>query len=530
MRSTLLIRGTLAAACALAAACGKGAGHDHGAGGHDEGEDHGHGAADPDEPPAVAATVWTERGEIFVEHPAFIRGVATTFHAHFTVLAGFRPLTRGDVTAVLVQADGTEVRGKVDGALRPGIFAPAITPTVTGPCKLRFVVGGAELVDELALPECTVHADLAAARKAAPAEEEPRGRISYLKEDQWTSPFATVPAAERDVQAGVRAPGEIRPVAGRHAVVAAPASGRLAVAAGALVIGSPVTAGQTLATLAPRVAGVDRASLGADVAAADAELAAAQTALERAQRLLADRAGSQRTVDEAAARVEVARARRDGARGRLGQYQAGLSGAGRGGVALKSPLAGTLVVAGGASGQSVEEGQVLFEVIDLASVWVVANVFEHDLARLEGATTARVRVPGRADELVIAPPAGRLVTIGRVLDPQTRTAPVIFELADPAGVLRIGQTVDVTVATGAPRRALAVPESAIIDDGGRPVVFVMIEGEAFERRVVRTGTRTGGWVEVTAGVAAGERVVTEGAYDIKLASSTGAIPEHGHAH
>jgi multidrug efflux pump subunit AcrA (membrane-fusion protein) len=168
--------------------------------------------------------------------------------------------------------------------------------------------------------------------------------------------------------------------------------------------------------------------------------------------------------------------------------------------------------------------------MDLSSVWVVANVFEHDLGRIGGVTSARVRVPGRADELVVAPPAGRLVTIGRLLDPQTRTAPVIFELTDPAGILRVGQSVDVLVATGAPRRALAIPEAAIIDDAGRSVVFVMVEGEAFERRIVRTGMRSGGWVEVLGGVAAGERVVTEGAYDIKLASSTGAIPEHGHAH
>lgn len=508
-----------------AAACGKGGGH-----GHDEGTDHHAGEAEADEPPAIAATVWTERSEIFVEYPAFIVGAETRFHAHFTVMAGFKALERAQVTAVLVQADGKEVRGHVDAAVRSGIFGPAVTPTAAGACKLRFIIAGPEVQDEITLPACTVYPDLAAAKKANPEEEEAGGRISYLKEDQWTSPFATMPAAERDLQDGVRAAGEIRPVAGRHAVIAAPASGRLAVNLGALVIGTPVAAGQVLATLAPRVAGVDRASLAADVAAGDAELAAAQTALERAQRLLAERAGSQRAVDEAQTRVEVARARRDGARGRIAQYQAGISGAGRGSVPIKSPLAGTLVVAGVASGQSVEEGQSLFEVMDLSSVWVVANVFEHDLGRVLGATSARVRVPGRPDELVVAPPAGKLVTIGRVLDPQTRTAPVIFELLDPGGILRVGQTVDVLVATGTPRRALAIPEAAVLDDAGRAVVFVMIEGEAFERRVVRTGARSGGFVEVLGGLEPGERVVTEGAYDIKLAASTGAIPAHGHAH
>jgi membrane fusion protein, heavy metal efflux system len=510
----------------VAAACGKD--HDHAAGRDDHGHDHGTPA--DDDAPAVAVTVWTDRTELFAEYPALIVGAASPLHAHVTVLDGFRALEDGEMTAVVVQADGSEIRGKVDAVLRSGIFTPAVTPTVPGPCTLRVIVGGPVVQDDIAIEECVVHADLAAARAAHGEDEEPAGRISYLKEDQWQTSFATVPAADRDLQDGVRASGEIRPVAGRHAVITAPAAGRIAVSADALAIGGTVKAGQTLATMAPRVAGADRATLAADVAAADAELQAAEAALARAQRLLADKAGSQRAVEEAQVRVDVARARRDGARGRLGQYQAGLGGGGRGGVAIKSPLAGTIVAVDVASGQSVEEGQRLFEVMDLASVWVVANVFEHDLPAVDAATAARLHVPGRPDEIVVAPPTGRLVTIGRVLDPATRTAPVIFELADPDGRLRIGQTVDVVVATGPARRALAIPDTAILDDGGRSVVFVMVEGEAFERRTVRLGIRSGGWVEVVSGVAPGERVVTEGAYEVKLAMSSGSIPAHGHAH
>lgn len=518
---------TILAVSAALAACGDD--HKHEAG-HDEHGDHGHGGEEEDGPPAVAVTVWTEKTELFAEYPAFIVGEETPFHAHFTVLAGFRALEDANVTAVLVQQDGSEVRGKVEAMLRSGIFTPAVTPTVAGPCKLRMIIGGATVQDEIAMEPCMVHADLEAAKAAHADDEEASGQISYLKEAQWVTDFATVPAAERDLQDGVRASGEIQPVAGRHAIITAPASGRISVSADALAIGGSVKSGQVLATMAPRVAGADRATLAADVAAANAELDAAQVALERAQRLLAEKAGSQRAVDEAQARVDIAKARRDGAKGRLGQYQAGLGGGGKGGVAIKAPLAGTIVDVDVASGQSVEEGQRLFEVMDLTKVWVVANVFEHDLPQVDGATGARLHVPGRTDEIVIAPPNGRLVTMGRVIDPVTRTAPIIFELTDTAGILRIGQSVDLVVATGPARRALAIPEVALLDDGGRSVAFVMVEGEAFERRVVRTGARSGGWVEVLSGVAAGERVVTEGAYEVKLAASSGAIPAHGHAH
>jgi multidrug efflux pump subunit AcrA (membrane-fusion protein) len=61
-------------------------------------------------------------------------------------------------------------------------------------------------------------------------------------------------------------------------------------------------------------------------------------------------------------------------------------------------------------------------------------------------------------------------------------------------------------------------------------VFVQVEGEAFERRVVRIGARDRGFVEVSTGVSPGEHVVSRGAWSVKLAASSGAIPAHGHSH
>ena len=78
--------------------------------------------------------------------------------------------------------------------------------------------------------------------------------------------------------------------------------------------------------------------------------------------------------------------------------------------------------------------------------------------------------------------------------------------------------------------APAVPESAIVDDGGRPVVFVQLEGEKFARRPVTLGNRESGYVQVLEGVRPGERVVTRGAYLIRLAAMSNQIPAHGHVH
>ncbi|MDP3214632.1 MAG: efflux RND transporter periplasmic adaptor subunit, partial [Deltaproteobacteria bacterium] len=96
--------------------------------------------------------------------------------------------------------------------------------------------------------------------------------------------------------------------------------------------------------------------------------------------------------------------------------------------------------------------------------------------------------------------------------------------------LPLGAFVRAHLIVGEAVRAVAVPAGAIVDDGSQRVVFVQVEGEAFERRVVRLGDSDNGYVAVTDGVRAGERVVTRGAWSVKLAASGGAVPAHGHSH
>jgi multidrug efflux pump subunit AcrA (membrane-fusion protein) len=122
------------------------------------------------------------------------------------------------------------------------------------------------------------------------------------------------------------------------------------------------------------------------------------------------------------------------------------------------------------------------------------------------------------------------VSVGRVVDPGSRTVPVIFELANPGARLAVGQSVFIRLFTGGRSPALAVPESAIVDDAGRPVVFVQAAGESFLRRPVRLGIRDSGYVGILEGVARGERVVTTGAHQIRLAALSPQVPAHGHVH
>jgi multidrug efflux pump subunit AcrA (membrane-fusion protein) len=124
-----------------------------------------------------------------------------------------------------------------------------------------------------------------------------------------------------------------------------------------------------------------------------------------------------------------------------------------------------------------------------------------------------------------------------VVDPSSRIATWIVDVAPPATAgprpagfseLRTGGTVVLAVRFGKPESRLAVPREAVTEISTRPYVFVQTDGEHFERRAVSVGREDGPWVEITAGVKKGERVVSKGGYDIHLASLMGTVESHRH--
>ena len=124
----------------------------------------------------------------------------------------------------------------------------------------------------------------------------------------------------------------------------------------------------------------------------------------------------------------------------------------------------------------------------------------------------------------------RLVSLGRIVDTASRTFPVIYHIDNRDRAVSINQAVYVRLLTTTASIAPAVPESAVVDDGGRPVVFIQEAGETFLRRPVKLGLREGGYVQALEGVWPGERVVMRGAYLIRLSAMSSQVPAHGHAH
>jgi RND family efflux transporter MFP subunit len=444
-------------------------------------------------------------------------------------------VTQGSVLAVLRYSDGAEQKFVADKPLRDGIFKPVVRPSRGGKATLTLTLTGPQLAGSVEAGEVLVHPDLKAALATEQPPEGSERPFPFFKEQQWKTVYATTAVEPRVLQGGVRANGEFKPVAGQSAELSAPVAGRIPVGEAVPFLGQSVKKGQLLVRLVPTAGGsaTDFATIELEADRAQAELGLAERALKRAEEMRAAKAIPDRQVDEARVARDMAAARRAAAdRQRALLRSTQLGGAAVMGAAyeLRSPLDGVIAFANVTPGDVVNVGTRLVSVVNSARLWLEAKVYEPDAPLIEHATGAAFSVAGIDKEFTIEAQAGRLVAVGAVVDRVTRTVPIVFELDNQGTTLKPGMFAKVTIFTGQTVRALAIPESAIIDDNGKPAVFAMDGGESFFKRAVRLGVRSGGWVQVLEGIAEGERVVSRGAYEIKLATASGAIPEHGHQH
>jgi multidrug efflux pump subunit AcrA (membrane-fusion protein) len=171
-------------------------------------------------------------------------------------------------------------------------------------------------------------------------------------------------------------------------------------------------------------------------------------------------------------------------------------------------------------------GEVLFRILDTDRVYVSAIVPEAEYRKARSLSGAEIEIPGDTRPR----PAGRLVSVGKIVDAASRTFPIVYEFPNSDGRIAINQTVTIRLFLGGSRRGVMIPETALVDDGGRSVVFIQRSGEKFVRKPVDVGYRQSGMAEITSGVETGDRIVIQGAYLIRLSTLSPQIPAHGHVH
>ncbi len=312
---------------------------------------------------------------------------------------------------------------------------------------------------------------------------------------------ATAPVIRGDFTPTIRASGTVVARSGALARLAAPAPSR--VTAVHVNLGDRVAEGAPLVTL-------DAPLFSADSAGSAAALTAAQAAWERAVRLQHDGIVPAREVEQRAA--ELAQARAAAATSRR---NAELS-------VLKAPMAGVVTALDAALGASVDPGTMLVEIVDPRSLDVAIALSPDDAARVRPGMHVTITAAG------IEPLDARVVTIGAVVDPASRTVTVRARpLASTA--LRVAQTVRAEIALPTVTDATLVPASAIVPEGDSVVVvFTVDSSRVVHRTPITIGERSDSVVTVRQGISAGEMVVTAGAFAMvdgaALDRNTGSRP------
>ena len=185
---------------------------------------------------------------------------------------------------------------------------------------------------------------------------------------------------------------------------------------------------------------------------------------------------------------------------------------------LTAPVTGTISEIKASSGQQVEAGTELLSIVNLTTILIEAQVFERDLPVVRESTRASFTNSALNNEVYTIGTSdgdGRLVSIGQTVNPETRTVPVIYEMKNPLNRLRDGMFVEITIDTSGNRQVLAVPKQAVVNDQGQTFVFVFDGGENFEKHAIVLGAEGADYYEVSSGLKEGERIVTEGVYQLR---------------
>ena len=339
------------------------------------------------------------------------------------------------------------------------------------------------------------------------------------------------PVTMATAAATVSVPAQLTPNEDRTMRLGAPAGGRVVTVP--VRPGDRVAAGRVLVTLHSPEAGAAQADLAkahAERASRRAQATYAKSARDRAERLLALKAIPRQEYERAIADDELAQsavtqAEAELTRARTSAEQLGADASASGEIALRAPFAGVVLARTAMPGAVVDAGAPLVVVTDPSALWLTASAPEALAGAFRPNATVRFSVPAYTGEVFSA----RVEAVGAGLDPGTRTLPVRAVVDNRTGRFKPEMLATVVADGGPSVPAALVPDDAVQTLKGRTVVFVarpLPNGDAsFARREVEVGSRTGGRAAILGGLAAGEVVVTKGAFAVKAEFEKGTMPK-----
>lgn len=471
-------------------------------------------------------------------------------------IGGLSLLLLGSLGAIFYSA-------KKKGGLGFGRIAPPVVAAL-----LIFALGTAALAYFLPPGENRVIAEipLNATSETETTALASKTLLTVPKESQLLFGIKTETVATKQITGGLKSTGTVRAKPDAKAVVVPPVAGRIVLREG-LSLGSAVGRGEQIGTVEQILdvgsqVGLEQQRLDVEAQQRDVEarrlelrntvlslqgqqaeqrssaaqartrLAQAQRELRRSENLVEVGAVPKKRLEEANTAVKVAEQEITAAEKQVGLLENQIKQAQAGqaifrapnvrqptrSFPLTSPITGIINQITATSGQQVETATQILTLANLSTVLLEAQVFEKDLPVVRESTRASFTASALSGEVYTIGTAdgdGRLVSIGQTVNEQTRTVPVIYEVKNPLNRLRDGMFVEITIDTSGNQKVLSVPKAAVVNEQGQTFVFVFDGGETFEKRPVALGVEGADFYEIKSGLKEGERVVTDGIYQMR---------------
>ena len=572
LKMTETIAVLLAVLLLLAAGCRGGS---TGGAGGEGGKQEDHGGEGEVEP--IARTEFSGKLLNFFEFAPLKPQQMSSFLIHLTELDSGEPVAQADVKLIIKGANGQEidtVQAKVGRVT--GIYVAEVTIPTAGTYGIDFVVKNDKLQDTMPLKGFKVSNEQATAESE---EEAPSETVAFLMEQQWMIDMKLAQAEAKELAVPIHSTGRIIPAANNHARLSSPVGGTLS-GQNLPLVGTRVYQEQPVATVIETATASEMAQVRASLAqveAARVQTSAqlqsenanirnqnAQAQIENA-RLQAEKKALAEQLEVAQARLnqakkETTRAKQvyevEGISARelqafeleeteaqadLQQVRARKNALEKvreipinplltdsapdvsaaypnTSLTLRAPFAAVVTEVHKSLGEQVAPGETILEIANTQTVWLTCPVYEKDLRALHDGI--------EADFTVLSYPErefrGSLIHVGEVIDEETRATDALFKVSNDEQLLRLGMQAKVRIAGDRMTQTVVIPKEAVLDREGKNVVYVLVTGEEFERRTIEVTEDFGSMVGVTKGLTPGERVVTQGAYQLFLQESNPA--------
>lgn len=340
------------------------------------------------------------------------------------------------------------------------------------------------------------------------------GEVVFKKQDAEAIGLQTQTVQPGVFSEVIKTSGQIQSAQGSETVLVATVPGVVTLGDTRFVDGTAVRKGQPVLTLASNTLSDGDVAIRIKNA-----YQTAKREFERMEQLIGDKIVSQKEYEQARLAYENAKVAYDAIQGKQSVR----------GVAVTAPMTGFLKNILVKEGDYVTVGQPLATISQNNRLLLRADVSEKNYARLPMIRSAHFKTPYddkvyKLDEL-----DGRLLSYGKSSGNNSFYIPVLFEF-DNKGAVIAGSYVEVYLLGKPMEQVLSVPTSALVEEQGLYCVYLRLDEDCYKKQYVTLGADNGEAVQILSGLKTGDEVVTKGAYQIKLASASNAIPAHTHHH